>query len=341
VTNALKTVNNERAGGLPIPPRLNALYEEPRWLMVWTVDQLGECSCVKGSWHRTPIAGVSIGGPGECESIGKHPATPRGARDALSRADAVAKYKLNGRRRWAYTLQDLILIDIDSEQALQSFYRIAAHLPEDKIIGVAKTPRGWHLLLDVPGWNQRALNAHMRQWLGDWHGTDKSKVGRRGILLDVRTGAARYAVWPETRDRRWVTLAEFTAALQFAGRGMPSWRMVADGSRAPWNLAMTDELRARIAKVDDDPPQTVSASDAVSASWAWKELDHWCQRLEQMPPESGRNNALNRTAFLAGRQAIQAGWPTERVENRLRLAAARCQCPGAEATIRSGLGSSR
>lgn len=319
---------------------MNTLDQDARWILLWAVDPAGQCCCRDGSWQREEH-GVSTGGQGTCPSVGKHPVTAHGASDALVRADAVAKYgPLSGRWRWGYTLQDLVLLDLDSEAALRSFYRIRRHVPQDKLLGIAETPRGWHVLLAVPGWNQRALNAQMRAWLGDWHGTDAGRITRRGLLLDVRTGAGRYAVWPDSRERgrRWASAAEFRAALEFSGRGMPRGRMVQDGTAAPWNLEMSVELRAWIAKAGKDAPPVVAVVAVPGgAAAAWEELEYWCRALERMEPETGRNNALNKTAFLSGRPAVASGIPEETVEARLLAAAEKCGCPGAAATIRSGL----
>jgi hypothetical protein len=241
-------------------------------------------------------------------------------------------------------LNDVILIDIDSPQALQSFYRIRRHVPMDRVMGIARTPRGWHVFLHCPEWTQVALNKAMKTWLAvdTWDGTDSGKIARRGILLDVRTGERRYVVWPGdgARDRRWVARSEFVAALQFAGRGMPSWRIVTDGSLAPWNIPMDDELRGRIARAGADAvtrsPLVFDGSEADLAL-SWRELERWALMIEKMGPESGRNNSLNRTAYFSGADAIRAGHPMEKVEQRLLQAAAISNTPGARATVQSGL----
>jgi hypothetical protein len=322
-----------------------------RWLYCWGTDPLdGHCLCPRGSSHRTPYPGVSIGQSLDCgQSPGKHPhpTFPHGAKDAVPYDELISEFSSpGGQRRMAMCLNDVIVIDIDSEQALQSFYRIRKHVPMDRVMGVARTPRGWHVFLHCPEWTQVALNKAMTSWLAmePWDGTDKSKVGRRGILLDVRTGDRRYVIWPGqgARDRRWVALGEFTAALQFAGRGMPSWRMVTHGEQAPWNLAMTDELREKIARIGADAvtssPLAFDGSDA-DRNLAWRELERWASMIEKMAPETGRNNSLNRTAYFSGSDALRAGWPREAVENRLIKAALISGTPGADATIASGLNS--
>jgi hypothetical protein len=242
-------------------------------------------------------------------------------------------------------LNEVIMLDIDSLQALQSFYRIAKHVPRDeRLLGIAKTPRGFHLYLHVPGWTQKAVTLSMRAWLGTgmWDAMDTSKISRRGLILDVRTGAHRYTVFPgpESRDRRWVPPKEFVAQLKFAGQGMPAARMVQDGSQAPWNLEMNDDLRDRIARAGADkvsrPKLALDGSEA-DQRLALQELRRWSDLIAKMGPDTGRNNSLNRTAYHSGADAIAAGVPEDRVRQILLDAAQSSHTPGAEATINSGL----
>jgi hypothetical protein len=285
----------------------------------------------------------------DCSSApGKHPwfvvqaGQPYGFRhgvtDALPYRQLLSEYgPAGGSRRLAMSLQDVAMLDIDSPEAMQSFYRIRKHVPPSKMLGIAKTPRGWHIYLGVPGWSQKAIHIYMRNWLGSnlWHPVDIRKVSRRGLVLDVRTGPNRYTVWPESRDRHWASAAEFRAALEFAGNGMPQSRMVEDGSLAPWNLELTPDLRGSIARAGEDRVPQVRQSGGVAATW--NELDRWCKVLEGKEPESGRNNTLNHVAYFQGADAIAAGHSEQLVRERLLTAAAASNTPGAAATINSGL----
>ena len=285
----------------------------------------------------------------DCSSApGKHPwfvwkeGVPYGFRHGVS--DAVTYPELlrtfggpGGSRRLALSLQNILMIDIDSLAAMQSFYRIRKHVPSSKMLGLAQTPRGWHIYLDVPGWTQKAVALYMRRWLGPnlWHPVDLGKISRRGLVLDVRTGPNRYTVWPESLDRRWATAAEFRAALEFAGNGMPASRMVEDGGLAPWNLELTPELRESISRVGEDRAPQVRSSGGVAETW--NELERWCKVLEGKEPESGRNNMLNQVAYYQGADAVAAGHSEQLVRSRLMTAAAASNTPGAAATITSGL----
>lgn len=328
--------------------------QDARWFYTWNVDPLGACTCPRGSYHRQGPDESAFSGNLDCgSSPGKHPYAvwkngeswgfPHGSRDAVSLFELTETYGApGGQRRYALCLGNIIMIDIDSVSATQAFYRIWRHVPKDRILGVARTPRGWHVYLDVPGWTQKAVSVAMRQWLGDWHGTDASKVSRRGMVLDIRTGEHRYTIWPgsESRDRHWASMAEFSAAVRFAGKGMPAHRMIDNGDLAPWNLEMTDDLRERIARAGSDqvsrPALRLDGSEE-DRTLAWKELERWAVVLEKMGPESGRNNTLNQTAYFAGANAIAAGHTEDTVRGRLLQAAAASNTPGAEATITSGL----
>ncbi len=330
--------------------------DDPRfgWLMLWSLSPTGECCCAQGSSQRMTRGSFAVGSGLDCgNGAGKHPwwverrgeifGYRHGSRDA-DPSQAVAELKwgrCGGARRWGVTLKDTVVIDLDSPESLQAYYRIAKHIPVEKIMGVARTLRGWHVYLDCPGWSQRALNSCMSQWLKDWHGTDKTKITRRGLLMDVRTGENRYVVWPEV-DRRWATLGEFRDEVVGLTVGMPRDRMIASGDRAPWNLEMTPALTAKIAKFEEQAGAvTIVRSDdgSISRKHAHSELERWCGYLVAMPPNSGRNNKLNQIAFYAGARAIKSGMDAQSVRDRLVRAASRAglEANETEATITSGL----
>lgn len=322
-----------------------------RWLYTWNVGPHSECTCPRGSFHRQGPDDAAYAGNLNCgANPGKHPwkvfrngesvGFSHGSQDALPLQELLEKYgSPGGRRRFALCLQDIAMIDIDSPASLQAFYRIWRHVPKDKILGVAKTPRGWHVYVQCPEWSQKAISVQMRAWLGDWHGTDSSKVSRRGMVLDVRTGEYRYTIWPgpESRDRHWASLAEFSSSVRFAGRGMPTHRVVQDGSEAPWNLVMDDDLRERIKLVGADKIVRPDAQPLGDAQETWAELERWAGILEKREPKTGRNSLLNQIAYYSGADAISAGHTEDRVRARLMQAAIVCGTHGAEATITSGL----
>lgn len=333
---------------LSISPEDSRL-SDARWFYVWGIGLHGECLCPRASTHLVESHGETYSRYHDCSSApGKHPwhvwkdGQPQGFRhgvaDALPYPELLSTYgPAGGSRRLAMSLAGVVMLDVDSLDALQSFYRIRNHVPASKMLGLAKTPRGWHVYLDVPGWSQKAITLYMRNWLGPnmWHPVDKGKISRRGMVLDVRTGPNRYTVWPDDRDRRWASAPEFRAALEFAGNGMPKPLMVEDGHLAPWNMELTPELQESISRVGEDRVQQVRASGGLAETW--NELERWCRVLESKEPESGRNNTLNQVAYYQGAAAVAAGHSQQLVRDRLSTAAAASNTPGAAATITSGL----
>jgi len=370
-----------------------------RWLAVWQLDVLGECCCREGSRRGGGGADVLSGGgawgePGRCRTPGKHPWWVRvngedagfrhGASDAVELAELGALPGGWGSRRAGVCLADVVVVDIDSPRAMRAWIRVLDTVPVGMIMGIARTPRGWHVWLSMPGWTQGALNRAMSLWLGDWHGTDPGKVGVRGYLLDVRTGPGRYVVWPGAEfggpqaDRSWALPGEYEAAMAWTRRGMRSaMRPVHDpgllldhhevygpgygpGSIravAPWLQARVaaevgpeavDELARWLESYRDGGGYTsddvriwadglVGDIGAVQGA-AVGQLEAWCDRLAGMGPESGRNNLLNAIGFGPGARAVVSGaLDVESVRDRMTRAAAACGCPGAAATIRSGL----
>lgn len=337
----------------PVSTGITPLAVDPhhtslKWLLLWSLTPAGECACPEGTYRRSE-RGHAVGGPRSCGSApGKHPWTPgfpRGAADAASREEVISRHGEPGMaRRWGVTLQDVLLLDIDSPRAMRSFCRLAHTLPSDKLLGLAATPRGWHVYLDCPGWTQRAVNTWMRAWLQDWHGTDEAKIGWQGYLLDVRTGAHRYAVWPgecpTDPARRWASAAEFKDAMVWT-----RWRLredlLASPEGAPWNTEMTPEVKAKIKALEDTAVPAVRgrpvSSGPIGKSSTMADLERWCAKLAGMERDSGRNNMLNQIAFYQGAAAIRAGHDPVSVQRMLLEAARACGCPGAEATLASGL----
>jgi hypothetical protein len=384
--------------------RLTIAADDPRlggkrFLAVWQVDVLGECCCPAGSRRGGGGADALSGGgawgiTGACRTAGKHPwwvrvdgqdvGFPHGTADAVGLEELLALPGGWGTRRAGVCLGDVVVIDIDSPRALRAWVRLADTVPADMFMGVARTPRGWHVWLDLPGWTQASLNRAMALWLGDWHGTDPGKVGVRGWLLDLRTGPGRYVVWPGPEfgwlsDRGWARPGEYRAAMSWARRGMrrTMWPvqdpdLVLDGhgetygpghgpgsirSVAPWLQARVaaevgpdavDELARWQVSYRDSGGYTsddvrawadglVGDIDAVQEA-AVAQLDRWCERLAGMGPESGRKNLLNATGFGPGaRAAVSGALSLDEVRDRMTQAATACGCPGAAATIRSGL----
>jgi hypothetical protein len=337
----------------PVPGQ-GALGGE-RWFLVWNRDGLGECCCWRGTVRADGVAGV-----GSCQRPGKHPWVVRvdgelygfvhGAADALEWEELQDTYgPSGGARQLAVTLDGLIVVDIDGPRALRDFARMAHTVPKGKILGVSTSPRGYHVWLDCPGWNQKALNQWMSQWLSGvgfaWSGTDVKAAGRRGLMVDVRTGVNRYAVWPgSSAQRRWLKLGEFGREIgrQLTGV-LPGWIVPqAAGDQAPWAVDTGDAWlagwiaeRHSGAEIDVEGYSFQGVEAEMDSAWA--EMERGLQRLERMGPGQGRNNALNRAAYYGGAKAVMAGHPLEVVRARLIEVGEQVGTHGVAATVASGL----
>jgi hypothetical protein len=346
------------AGEEPVPGE-GALGGE-RWLLVWNRDGFGECCCWRGTVRADGVAGK-----GSCARPGKHPWVVRvdgeavgflhGAADALGWEELQDRYGPGGgSRQLAVVLDGLLVVDLDGQRAVRDFSRLASTVPGEKVLGVSTSPRGYHVWLAQGGWDQRSLNLWMAQWLapfGGWHGTDAGKAGRRGFLVDVRTGVNRFAVWPGADalgQRRWLSRSEFGRVLGGALAGMPAWRKVGSGplaaaERAPWAVVTGDEWLAgwirehRGSTSEIDVQGFVFDGSDGELDRAWDELERWLGRLEQLAPGSGRNNLLNQVSYYSGAKAVAAGHALEVVRARLVQVGEEVGTHGVAATVDSGL----
>jgi hypothetical protein len=349
----------------PVPGE--GAFAGDRWFYVWNRDQFGECCCFRGS-VRVAEGGGAVGMAGSCQRPGKHPWITRvdgelygflhGAADALEYVTVQDIYgPAGGARQLAVVLDGLVVVDIDGPRALRDFARMSFTVPKEKILAVSVSPRGYHVWLDLPGWNQKALNLWMSQALagqGGWHGTDAKKVGRRGFMVDVRTGANRFVVWPGSDalgERRWISRAAFGKVLAAALVGMPPWRMVQaadkkDGGHLPWAVDMADEwLKAWIAEHQGGAEMDLDgldlggsgASGEDALEQTWNEMERWLQRLERMGEGSGRNNTLNQIAYYSGSKCVAAGHSLDAVRSRLIEVGESVGTHGVGATVNSGL----
>lgn len=329
----------------------------PRWFMVWNRDGLGECCCWRGTVRRQE-GGAAYAAAGNCQRPGKHPWVVRaegepigfvhGAADALEYGELIETYgETGGARQLAVVLDDLLVVDLDTPRAVRDFARMRLTIPAQKILGISSSPRGFHVWLDCPGWNQKALNRAMADWLGKqgfaWSGTDAGVAGMRGLLVDVRTGSNRYMVWPGAQeDRRWLDKSEFWNRLTYELVGMPAWRMVGDSAGAPWSVDTSDAWVAGwIAEqgggTDIDLSGLEFDGSDTELEFTWSELERWIRRLEGMAPGEGRNSMLNIIAYHSGARCVAAGHPEDVVRARLVEAGEGAGTHGVVATVNSGL----
>lgn len=349
-------------GGDPVPGE--GPLGGPRWLLVWNRDLLGECCCYRGTVRSGDGDGRAVGVGGNCTNPGKHPWSVRVDGEPVGFAHGAAEAgeygwvtdvygPPGGARQLAVTLGGLLVVDVDGERALRDFARLAWTVPREKILGVARTPRGFHVWLDSPGWDQKALNQWMSEWLGGaggWAATDPGKAGRRGFLLDVRTGDNRYVVWPgddALGQRRWIAFGEFAALIRRLRSEMPAWRLLDDpalSARAPWAVdtlgdawlrGWIEEHSGGSGEIPLDGLEFTGSDTELDLTWA--ELEKWLGRLAGMAAGSGRNNALNQAAYYSGSRCIAAGHSVAAVRARLIEVGEEVGTHGVRATVESGL----
>lgn len=351
---------SEYPGGFSEPVPGDGVLGGERWFLVWNRDQFGECCCWRGT-----VRSDGVGVRGSCQRPGKHPWVTRvdgeiygfahGAADAVEYGAVMDLYgPAGGARQLAVVLDDLLVIDIDGPRALLDFARVAGTVPKDRLLAVSTTPRGFHVWLDVPGWNQKAVNAWLADWLGPaggWDATDGKKAGRRGFLLDVRTGENRYVVWPGSDPaRRWMGLGEFGRKVGALRRDIPDWRKVTGAAafKAPWSVDMhgteadlawlkgwIDQHSGGSGEISMEGLEFSGSDDELDLTWS--EMERWLARLERMGPGTGRNNALNQVAYFSGARCIAAGHSREAVRNRLMDVGESVGTHGVRATVESGL----
>ena len=333
----------------------------PRWMLVWNRDSLGECCCWRGTVRRD-VQGMSVAQQGSCQRPGKHPWSVRvdgegfgfvhGAADAIEYETLADLYgPPGGARQLAVVLDDLMVVDLDGPRALRDFARLAYTIPREKILGVSSTPRGFHVWLDVPGWTQKALNRWMTDWLAGyglgWDGTDAAKAGRRGLLLDVRTGVNRYVVWPGGDPaRRWLAVGDFARTISGLRAEMLDRTLVGgpDAGKAPWLVDTADPWMAGWIEEHRGGAGDISleglsfTGEDAELEVTWAEMERWLARLESMAAGSGRNNALNQIAYFSGARCVAAGHPVEVVRARLIEVGEAVGTHGVGATVDSGLG---
>jgi hypothetical protein len=236
-----------------------------------------------------------------CQSIGKHPRTPHGLRDATTDLEQIAAWW----RRWPHANigiatgkpSGLVVIDIDpqhgGEPSLRQLHRDCP-LPRTAQAG---SGTGRHLYYTTPE-------------------PIPSSIARLGPGIDVR-GDGSYIVAPPSRHAtgrryRWIIVTEIAA--------------------------LPTALAARMAPPQPTPVSHARRPITNITAYIRAALDAEAREVATAP-EGQRNNTLYQAALKLG-QLSAAGLLTESlISDRLVAAATECGLPRAEAhrTIASGL----
>lgn len=316
---------------------------------VWGLNVLGECNCPRGFW-RQESRGAMIAGRGPCERPGKHPMVvkledgtlfgfPHGSKDAVGWDEWVEELAGSvgalGGHAAAVIPGSMWVLDVDNNKGWRGLVRLfkAGCLDFDRVVAVTQTPRGWHVWItaDHPGWRtktaQKALNAVL------------SRINAP-LGLEAKS-AGSYVLLPPGDDefgsRRWMDVMGLAHRVSWHSR-------VHYTKHSVWKPPPSEEvprLAAEVPPIAASEPAEDFAGEPTEEGMtvAWINLTVWCEQLAWVP-EGGRNDALNRLAFLNGRPAVRAGHPVEEVRQVLYEAARRAGLGHDETqrTIRSGLG---
>jgi hypothetical protein len=168
-----------------------------RWLLVWGRDPLGECCC----WRGTVRTGQGARA-GNCTNPGKHPWVIRvdgqlygfehGAADALDWVDLADRYGPPGGSSAAGRGAGRAHRGGPGQRAGGAGLQPGrAHRARGADPGGLQHAEGLPRLAGRPGLEPEGpepVDGPVAGPWGGWSGTDERKAGRRGFLLDVRTG---------------------------------------------------------------------------------------------------------------------------------------------------------
>ena len=285
---------------LPHSPRAEAALAYARaGVPVLPLYEIGNHGCACGR-HR-------------CDRPGKHPRLPRGVHDASTNLDLIARWW-----RWwptanvgAATGHLFDVWDIDLPPAAAGRL-LVEYLGADATEwpSVRTGSGGTHVFVAPTGHGNRT------KFLPgcDWRGT----AGYVVLPPSVHATGDTYV---------WIRAPQPTPVADPGTKIGPRFPLAPDSllsALAPQPLRAT-------------PPRGWHANHA--APYAKAALNRECQTLAVMPPDSGRNHALNRAAFNLGQLAAAGQLHPDVITDALTAAAAECKLGEREAarTIASGL----
>jgi hypothetical protein len=267
-------------------------------------------SYVGRGWHVFP-----------CQPRGKAPATPHGVLDATCDPAQI-------RRWWGAMPQaniglacgpsGLVVIDVDGPQGLESWERLRARFGFDDATVQSATGAGLHFLFAAPQGCEIGNSA-----------------GKLGPGLDVRARGGYIIVPPSVHPTGWVYAWDATL---HPDRVTPL--LLPDALAEMLSPRRTEGLQGR-----RSPERALPAR---RASLALSGRERECRARLRVPdalaavsaaPEGARNDTLNRTAFLLGKDVAAGRLDREATESALLAAARAAGLPDREAraTIASAL----
>jgi hypothetical protein len=249
----------------------------------------------------------------DCRRAGKHPRLPRGVHDASTSVDLVARWW-----RWwpganvgAATGHAFDVWDIDRTDAapvLAEYLDVPDRWPMVRTGG-----GGTHVFVDTTGLGNRTRFLPDCDWRG--------RGGYVVLPPSQHESGRRY---------RWHT----PLLLNIDGHPGPN---ITPGA-VPVRAASARLLAALCPQPSRATPAAAWHANTTTG-YAAAALHRECAQLAGMPPDSGRNNALNRAAFNLGQLVASGILTASEVTAALAHAAAQCRLDDREAarTIASGL----
>lgn len=250
-------------------------------------------------------------GKGDCDSVGKHPRTKAGLKDATTDEITILEWW----KKWpdanigiaTGAINKLVALDIDArhggDESFRDLQDAYGEFPES---AETKTGDGIHLFMAHPG--QRVPNSS----------DGKGWLKQRG--LDIR-GDGGYVIAPPSlhKSGKRYSWQPGAALGEISLAAMPGW------------------LLAMKSQSEDAKKQPAPAKSVGLPAYFEKAIADECAAVA-LANEGTRNDQLNRSAFALG-QFIPHGVSRNEIESRLIDAAGRCGLKGSEInrTVKSGL----
>lgn len=248
----------------------------------------------------TRLTGCSCPNP-KCENPGKHPATPNGLKDATRDFDIIESMWPEGAHRGLAIAtgepSGVWALDIDGREALDRLLDLQSELGKIPTTVTSRTSRGFHLLFQMP------------------------------TEGDVRNSASKVAPGIDVRGTGGYIIIEPSGHAS----GIPySWAK----GRGPEELAAAEAPRWLLDLVQkhpraEPPPDLpdINPGQSHGTRYVQAAIEAECLELASLPPDSCRNETLNRAAYSLSRFIVSGEADAAGIRRALTYAARACGLP--------------